>query len=100
MLRKTKKAVQASQALKAARHKKASARVFGGFCEESECRMFTTSDNLCRKRTEREENLPIVKNNVKHKHRIMKPPNKINARRTKALLRAKAVGAAQYFSGK
>ena len=98
MLRKNKRASQSSEALKFARLKKPPTLRCEGFLQQSEWRQSTANEIRIQKRTACEQNRSIVK---KKKKQFPKNIQKSNMRAItstcKAVLRAKAVVAAEYI---
>ena len=100
MPRKSKRAKQSAEALNLARRKKPSPRVHEGFLESSEWRQLCTNEKRYRKRTTRDEIEPVVKQRTKtlteKKLNMRKRTTRSSILPSKTILRAKAVGAAEY----
>ena len=94
-----KKAKRSSEALKLAREKKPSSRVYQGFLEDSEWRSLTIDDKRIRKCNTDGEKVAVMKQRPKKSTHISKNLSKrkstSKASPSKALLRTKAVGAAE-----
>ena len=97
MPRKTKRVSQSTEALKLARLKELFPLRFEGFSEQSEWRQLTINKICVQKRTACEKNGPMVKKKIRKFTKNKQIPSKRAAISTpKVVLRAKAVGAAEY----